>query len=114
MNEVICGALLDNDVLTPLSCNVDTGEVHFPDFQGMELLISELSVTDPVDATVEAVSEDMQENHDEDVIGLLYCERGTYIFFSDDTFQLMDDEGAMVGERVHYDTNCEYDSGDEE
>ena len=117
MNEIICGAFLEGTIYTPIVCNTDTGEVHYTSAQGLELLLGEISITDPTSVDMEEVESEIREGtFGKNVVGLIYTDTGVYVLTDDDLCTIMNTDGTQRegATPFAYDTNCEYETeGDE-
>lgn len=74
--HVVCGAIIDNDEVTELYCNIETGDVAYEGtIDGTCMLIGEVSVDDPLPVSdIRPISRNLLENRYDGAIGVILCE----------------------------------------
>ena len=74
--HVVCGLLIDNDEVTELYCNTETGDVAYEGtIDGACMLIGEISVDDPLPLIETAhIKKGLLEGEYGSAIGLILCE----------------------------------------
>lgn len=71
--SVVCGIIVENGEYAPIFCNVNTGECYFNDeLMGDGRLITELSVSEPVEMDFEDMVQSHQEGAYGKCIGVIY------------------------------------------
>lgn len=74
--HVVCGVIIDNDEVTELYCDMETGDVAYEAcIDGATMLIGEVSIDDPLPiADTKIIAHDLLEDKYAGAIGIILCE----------------------------------------
>lgn len=85
-NLVLCGAIFWNDELQEIMCDIEDGECYFNDPYSGDILVGELSVSDPfVMKSVDSMGDFLKKN---DLLGAIYTKSGVYVIISETVAEL--------------------------
>lgn len=110
--HIVCGAIIDNNEVTELYCNVETGDVAYcSTIDGCNMLIGEITVDDPLSLTdIRHLRKGLYDGAYAGAIGLILCTNKAIAIMPNETAEIrpLDKADSHSDEVIRIDMDQEY------